>query len=44
LWAGKLLHPVDAWTGTLAFSGQIFFDFAVYSTCAIGVALMVTML
>ncbi|MCO5725829.1 MBOAT family O-acyltransferase [Robiginitalea marina] len=38
--AGKLLHPVDAWTGTLAFSGQIFFDFAGYSTCAIGVALM----
>ncbi len=31
---------LDAWTGTLAFSGQIFFDFAGYSTCAIGVALM----
>jgi alginate O-acetyltransferase complex protein AlgI len=30
---------VDAWIGTLAFSGQIFFDFAGYSTCAIGVAL-----
>ncbi|MHC4490279.1 MAG: MBOAT family O-acyltransferase [Planctomycetota bacterium] len=30
---------VDAWTGTLAFSAQIFFDFAGYSTCAIGVAL-----
>lgn len=29
----------DAWVGTLAFSGQIFFDFAGYSTCAIGVAL-----
>ena len=29
----------DAWTGTLAFSGQIFCDFAGYSTCAIGVAL-----
>ena len=28
----------DAWVGTLAFSGQIFFDFAGYSTCAIGVA------
>jgi len=27
-----------AWTGTLAFAGQIFFDFAGYSTCAIGVA------
>jgi D-alanyl-lipoteichoic acid acyltransferase DltB (MBOAT superfamily) len=33
------LHPLDAWTGVLAFSGQIFCDFAGYSTCAIGVAL-----
>jgi len=37
-------HPaasgfVDAWIGTLAFSAQIFFDFAGYSTCAIGTAL-----
>ncbi|MEO8406088.1 MAG: MBOAT family O-acyltransferase [Chitinophagaceae bacterium] len=30
---------IDAWSGVLAFSGQIFFDFAGYSTCAIGVAL-----
>jgi D-alanyl-lipoteichoic acid acyltransferase DltB (MBOAT superfamily) len=30
---------VDAWVGTLAFSAQIFFDFAGYSTCAIGTAL-----
>ncbi|WP_028584874.1 MBOAT family O-acyltransferase [Desulfogranum mediterraneum] len=29
----------DAWIGTLAFSGQIFFDFNGYSTCAIGTAL-----
>jgi len=29
----------DAWLGTLAFSGQIFFDFAGYTTCAIGCAL-----
>ncbi|MFO8085630.1 MAG: MBOAT family O-acyltransferase [Desulfobacterales bacterium] len=29
----------DAWTGTLAFSGQIFFDFSGYSSCAIGAAL-----
>ncbi len=29
----------DAWLGTLAFSGQIFCDFAGYSTTAIGVAL-----
>ncbi len=33
------LHPLDAWMGVLAFSGQIFCDFAGYSTCAIGVAL-----
>ncbi|HRW74483.1 MAG: MBOAT family protein [Lewinellaceae bacterium] len=38
--SGKVLHTLDAWTGTLAFSGQIFFDFAGYSTCAIGIALM----
>jgi D-alanyl-lipoteichoic acid acyltransferase DltB (MBOAT superfamily) len=30
---------VDAWIGTMAFSGQIFFDFAGYSICGIGVAL-----
>jgi len=30
---------LDAWIGTLAFSGQIFFDFAGYSLCAIGTAL-----
>lgn len=36
----KVLNFWDAWTGTLAFSGQIFFDFAGYSTCAIGIALM----
>jgi len=30
---------VDAWIGTLAFSAQIFFDFAGYSTVAIGAAL-----
>jgi D-alanyl-lipoteichoic acid acyltransferase DltB (MBOAT superfamily) len=29
----------DAWMGTLAFAGQIFCDFAGYSTCAIGVAM-----
>jgi alginate O-acetyltransferase complex protein AlgI len=28
----------DAWLGTLAFSGQIFFDFAGYSLCALGIA------
>jgi len=34
---GKL-PALDAWMGVLAFSGQIFFDFAGYSTCAIGIA------
>ncbi|WP_202307493.1 MBOAT family O-acyltransferase [Mesorhizobium sp. L-8-10] len=29
----------DAWIGVLAFTGQIFFDFAGYSTCAIGISL-----
>jgi alginate O-acetyltransferase complex protein AlgI len=29
----------DAWAGTVSFAGQIFCDFAGYSTCAIGVAL-----
>lgn len=33
------LQTLDAWMGVLAFSGQIFFDFAGYSTCAVGVAL-----
>lgn len=34
-----LLPALDAWIGVFAFSGQIFLDFAGYSTCAIGVAL-----
>jgi alginate O-acetyltransferase complex protein AlgI len=34
-----VLPGLDAWAGSLAFAGQIFFDFAGYSTCAIGVAL-----
>ena len=33
------LAPLDAWMGVLAFSGQIFLDFAGYSTCAIGAAM-----
>ncbi|WP_411031895.1 MBOAT family O-acyltransferase [Spongiimicrobium sp. 3-5] len=36
----EILNVWDAWSGTLAFSGQIFFDFAGYSTCAIGIALL----
>jgi len=31
--------PGAAWSGVVAFSGQIFCDFAGYSTCAIGTAL-----
>lgn len=30
---------LEAWLGVLAFSGQIFFDFSGYSTCAIGAAM-----
>ena len=37
--AAGALHPLDAWIGVLAFSGQIFSDFAGYSTTAIGAAL-----
>jgi alginate O-acetyltransferase complex protein AlgI len=37
-YAGPLVG-LDAWIGVLAFSGQIFFDFAGYSICAIGAAL-----
>ena len=33
------LATLDAWMGVLAFSGQIFFDFAGYSTCAVAVAM-----
>lgn len=33
------LPALDTWMGVLAFSGQIFSDFAGYSTCAIGVAM-----
>lgn len=40
VFGGANLLPLDAWTGVLAFSGQIFFDFAGYSLCAIGIAKM----
>ncbi len=36
---GDIPGALDAWVGTLAFSGQIFCDFAGYSTTAIGAAL-----
>jgi alginate O-acetyltransferase complex protein AlgI len=35
----QVLPALDAWMGVLAFSGQIFFDFGGYSTCAIGAAM-----
>jgi len=38
-WNRGPVATLDAWLGVLAFSGQIFFDFAGYSTCAIGAAL-----
>jgi len=37
--ADEALAFTDAWLGTFAFAGQIFSDFAGYSTVAIGVAL-----
>ncbi len=37
--AGTRFSFPDAWIGTLAFAGQILFDFAGYTTCAIGTAL-----
>ena len=37
--AKEALPPLDAWTGVLAFAGQIFFDFSGYTTTAIGAAL-----
>ena len=37
-YAGPLM-PLGSWTGVVAFAGQIFCDFAGYSTCAIGAAL-----
>jgi D-alanyl-lipoteichoic acid acyltransferase DltB (MBOAT superfamily) len=38
--AGATIDSAGAWTGTIAFAGQIFCDFAGYSTCAIGCAAM----
>jgi alginate O-acetyltransferase complex protein AlgI len=37
--AVQAASPLDGWTGVLAFSSQIFFDFSGYSTCAIGTGL-----
>ena len=38
--ARGIVAPLDAWMGTLAFSGQIFCDFAGYTTTAIGLSLV----
>lgn len=38
-WPGREPGFTDAWLGTFAFAGQIFCDFAGYSTCAIGAAM-----
>lgn len=35
----KIPDTLSAWSGTTAFAGQIFCDFAGYSSCAIGVAM-----
>lgn len=37
--SGVVPDTAAAWCGTLAFAGQIFCDFAGYSTCAIGAAM-----
>jgi alginate O-acetyltransferase complex protein AlgI len=37
--AGEPVGALDGWLGTLAFSGQIFCDFAGYSTTAVGAAM-----
>jgi alginate O-acetyltransferase complex protein AlgI len=34
------LHPLEAWTGVLAYAFQIYFDFSGYSDMAIGLGLM----
>lgn len=38
-WSKGALNGLDVWIGLLAFTGQVFFDFAGYSTCAIGASL-----
>lgn len=39
IFADENISSAQAWVGTIAFTGQIFCDFAGYSTCAIGAAL-----
>jgi D-alanyl-lipoteichoic acid acyltransferase DltB (MBOAT superfamily) len=38
--AGQVLMPAEAWTGALAYSLQLYFDFSGYSDMAIGLSLM----
>ncbi|WP_428406966.1 MBOAT family O-acyltransferase [Hyphococcus sp.] len=38
---GVALTTADAWTGALAYTGQLYFDFAGYSSMAIGLAAMI---
>jgi alginate O-acetyltransferase complex protein AlgI len=38
--AGTAVHTADAWTGVLAYTLQIYFDFSGYSDMAIGLAAM----
>lgn len=38
--AGAVIDPLTAWTGTLAYTLQIYFDFSGYSDMAIGLALL----
>jgi len=37
--APRMAGTLDAWIGSLAFTGQVYFDFGGYSSCAIGLAL-----
>ena len=39
VYSAPVADNLSAWFGTLAFAGQIFCDFAGYSSCAIGVAM-----
>jgi len=38
--AGELLNAVQAWSGALAYTAQLYFDFSGYSDMAIGAALL----
>ncbi len=38
--SGQALHPLDAWSGVIAYTLQIYYDFSGYSDMAIGLSLM----